>query len=349
MRIDAIQLYRVPLDADASNPARKELIVARLQSGSHVGWGDVALSAAPIERDEWSAGAIACLRDWLAPAVIGRTIATSDALAELLAPFQRNRAAKSALDLAWWSLSAASRNQPLHRLIGGHDGAVPLCRPLGIGSSPDALFTEIRAAFAAGYDHVLLKLGPGWNVEMLRAVRQAFPSEPIAVDCDGQCTLAQQDMFYRLEDFFLKYIEQPFEPDDLVGHAMLQENLRTPLSLDQSVTSLERVEQALDLGCCKLLRIDLARVAGLTPALAIFQACNAANIRVMVGGDNIGASSIQAATALANLSEGTLEQPPGADWVFEGKAELKLSCDASTKSFDADMLAKSAIEQAMLG
>jgi O-succinylbenzoate synthase len=280
--------------------------------------------------------------------VVARSVATSEALTELLHPFQCNRAAKNVLDLAWWDLSAASRNQPLHRLIGGQDGAVPLCRSIGIGQSPDALFTEIRAAFSVGYDHVVLKLGPGWNLEMLRAVRQAFPSEPIAVDCDGQCTLAQQDMFYRLEDFFLKYIEQPLEPDDLVGHAMLQENLRTPLTLDQSVTSLARVEQALDLGCCKLVRIDLSRVGGLTPALAIHQACAAANVRVMVGGNNLGYSSLQAAIALANLSEGTLEQTPGADWSFEGKREFKLPGDA-IKSLDADTLAKSAAEQASLG
>jgi O-succinylbenzoate synthase len=348
MRIDAIQLYRVLLDGAPTNPAGKELIVVRLHSGPHVGWGDVALSIAPVDRDEWSTGAFSCLRDWLAPAVAGRTIATSETLAEQLNPFQGNRAAKCALDLAWWNLSAATRNQPLHRLIGGDDGRVPVCRSLGIGTSPDALFADIRAAFTAGYDHVLLKLGPGWNLEMLRAVRQAFPSEPIAVDCDGQCTLSQQDMFYRLEDFFLKYVEQPLEPDDLVGHAMLAENLRTPLALDQSVTSVARVEQALDLGCCKLMRLDLSRVGGLTPALAIHKACAAAEVRVMVGGDTLGYSSLRAATALAKLCEGTFQQPTDGDWVFEDKAQFSLSDNAWGGGWDADELDAMAVEHASL-
>lgn len=348
MRIDAIQLYRQPLDSDASSPARKELVIVRLQSGRHIGWGDVTLSAAPVDRDEWSAGAYSCLRDWLAPAVVGRTVATGEALAELLNPFQGNRAAKCALDLAWWNLWAATRNQPLHRLIGGHDGAVPLCRSIGIGSSPDALFSEIRTAFAAGYDHVLLKLGPGWNLEMLRAVRQAFPSEPIAVDCDGQCTLSQQDMFYRLEDFFLKYVEQPLEPDDLVGHAMLQENVRTPLALDQSITSPSRVEQALDLGCCKLVRINLSRVGGLTPTLAIHQACAAAEVRVMVGGNYFATPSLYAAASLANLAAGVLQQTSGADWPFEGLARFELVGARTAVGFDEQALAQSAVEHSSL-
>ncbi len=260
MHIDSIQLFRVPLDSAETpgTPAtQRELVVGRLQSGPHVGWGDVALHAAPVECDEWAAGAFGCLRDWPAPTLVGQSCASGEALQESLATFPGNSAAKSVLDLAWWNLSATMRGQPLDRLLGAESGGAPLSRSLGVAISSETLLSEIRAALDAGYDHVLLKLRPGWDVEMLRAVRQAFPVAPIAVDCDGLCTLSQQEMFYRLEDFFLKTIEQPFEADDLVAHAMLQENLRTPICLDQSVTSLARAEQALDLGCCQAMRIRL--------------------------------------------------------------------------------------------
>jgi O-succinylbenzoate synthase len=138
---------------------------------------------------------------------------------------------------------------------------------------------------------------------MLRAVRQAFPSEPFAIDCDGTCSLGQQEMFYRLEDFFLKFIEQPLPADDLVGHAMLQEGLRTPIVLDQSITSLARAEQAIDLGSSKMIRIDVARVGGITPALAIRKACQAANIPCGVGGGPHSAVAASAAAALAASCE----------------------------------------------
>ena len=88
---------------------------------------------------------------------------------------------------------------------------------------------EVEAAYAAGYAAVVLEMRPGWDVEVLRAVRRTFGSQPLGVDCDAAYTLAAQEMFYRLEDFFLDWIEQPLPPDDLVGHAMLQESLRTPI------------------------------------------------------------------------------------------------------------------------
>jgi O-succinylbenzoate synthase len=372
MHIDSIQLFRVslpagdPLDASTADTsaAQRELIVGRLQSGQHVGWGDVTLHAGPVECGEWAAGAFACLRDWLAPALVGRSLATGEALQEVLATFQGNSAAKSVLDLAWWNLSAAIRGQPLDRLLGADRGGVPVSRSLGVATSPETLLSEICAAIDAGFDHVLLTLRGGWDVEMLRAVRQAFPSAPIAVDCDGSCTLSQQEMFYRLEDFFLKYVEQPFVDDDLVAHAMLQENLRTPICLDQSVTSLARAEQALDLGCCQTMRIRLARVGGLTPALAIRQACAAANVSCTVGGELPGPWAAAATFALAKLCGGSIpddalgERLPS--WVSAdaacqtaknsgGKLEARLSQEKPGELIDEPAIDAASTERASIG
>jgi L-alanine-DL-glutamate epimerase-like enolase superfamily enzyme len=80
---------------------------------------------------------------------------------------------------------------------------------------------------------------------------------------------------------------------------MLQSSLRTPIMLDQSVMSLSHAEQAIDLGSCHRMRIDIARVGGITPAVAIRDACRATNIPCGVGG---GPSSEVAASAAAALA-----------------------------------------------
>ncbi|MGD9721613.1 MAG: enolase C-terminal domain-like protein [Pirellulales bacterium] len=376
MRIDSIQLYRLPCDAPVDSSAtaatttapaaaRRESILARLTSGEHSGWGEVNLAAAPVESDQWSAGAFACLRDWLAPAILGSTIVSGEALQEALAPYHGNHAARSVLDTAWWALAAAARRKPLVDLIDGTRVAIPVSRTLGVMESSERLLSTIGQTLAAGYDHVTLKLRPGWAVEMLRAVRQAFPAEPIAIDCDGGCTLGQQEMFYRLEDFFLKYIEQPLPADDLVGHAMLQENVRTPLALDQSVTSLERAEQILDLGSCRMVRVELARVGGLTPALAIERACSAAQIRCLPGGARGTALARGAALTFAARCQGALEVAADAPdhplwlcaprWLAPeknaaGKLEIALA-DASRGGggeVDETQLAQAALETALI-
>jgi O-succinylbenzoate synthase len=364
MHIDSIQLFRVPL-AHAAAPAARESIIAILRSGSHRGIGEASLAVAPLESDEWSAGALLCLRDWLAPALVGRSIDSGAALQEALAPYEGHRAAKAALDVAWWNLEATRRGQSLYALLGGHRPSVPVSQTLGVADAPEQLFPRIAAALEQGCDHVTLKLRPGWDVEMLRAVRQRFPSEPIAVDCDGHCTLAQQEMFYRLEDFFLKYIEQPLAPDDLVAHAMLQENLRTPIALDQSITSLSRLEQALDLGSCRIARIDLARVGGITPALPMQHECAHAKTVCAVGGSPQGQFAARATAAVAGLFGAALAQEaaswPAAPWSpsdrqtlignnAAGKLEIRVPNEVDLADRDhIEAIAGAAIEQVTLG
>jgi o-succinylbenzoate synthase len=302
MRIDSIQLFRVPQASLESDPgARVEAVLAAIVSGGQVGWGEVSVTAAPRDGAEWAAGVFACLRDWLAPTLIGRSISSGVALQDLLRPFRGNSHAKAALDMAWWNLAAIQQGKPLYQCLGGQARAIPLSTTQGVMSSIDELLDAIRLSFELGYHSVALKFRPGWDLQMVRAVRQVFAVEPIAVDCDGLCTLGQQETFYRLEDFHLEFIEQPLEAGDLVGHAMLQQALRTPLRLDQSATSLERVEQAIDLGSCRQIRIDPRTTGGFTPALAIREVCAAAQLPCALGAGGSSALGTYATLALATL------------------------------------------------
>ena len=82
------------------------------------------------------------------------------------------------------------------------------------------------------------------------------------------------EMLYRLEDFMLAMIEQPLAADDLVGHAMVQESLRTPICLDEGIASLAQAEMAMELHSCKYVNLKPGRVGGLTPAVAIHDLCH---------------------------------------------------------------------------
>ncbi len=366
MHIDSIHLYRTRLsEATSESGARLESVFVEMKSGDKFGFGEVSLAVGPSDCAEWAAGAFTCLRDWLAPALVGRAIDRGQDLQRTLQPFQGNEHAKSALDIAWWALAAAEQNKPLHLVLGGTRSAIPLACTLGVTDSTENLFAEIGAAFKTGYECVTLKLRPGWDLNMLSAVRQAFPSESVAIDCDGLCTLAQQEMFYRMEDFFLTYIEQPLAADDLVGHAMLQSSIHTPICLDQSVTSLARVEQAIDLGSCHMLRIDIGRVGGITPAVAIRDACMLAKIPWGLGGQRSSEVASFANAALAAACDLPLPQEAYAwrmePWLMSdettlmekntaGKLEIKLPNDIPGSAFglDIEILSDAAIEQAMI-
>lgn len=302
MQIDGLRLYRVTLNEPAPDLGQQlESVIVEMTSGPHTGWGEVTLRAAPLEEAEWSGGAFAVLMHWLSAPFHGQCPDSGEAVQELLAGFHGHAAAKSALDMAWWNLHAATRGIPLCQALGGQPTSLSLAPCIGVRETNEEFLAEIGGWFGRGAELVVLKLRPGWAVEMVRGVRRAFPSQPLAVDCDGLCSLDQLDVFYRLEDFFLKFIEQPFAADDLVAHAMLQQAIQTPVSLDQSVTSLARIEQAIDLGSCRQVRLSPRRLGGLTPLISAARACAEAKLTCSLGGAPQGPEAATATAALAAL------------------------------------------------
>ena len=276
MQIDRIEIFHLalPWKTPPDPGAALETVVVRIDGGGASGWGEASPGNAPQANGEWAGGAWLCLRDWLAPAIVGGIIDSGDDLSERLDRFGGNRFAKAALDGAWWDLSARLQNRPLHALLGGVREAVEVGASFDQMASIDALLAAIGRVRDAGCPRVELKFRPGWDLEMLRVVRQEFPTLTIHVDFDGRLGLEHAEMLYRLDDFGLAMIEQPLAADDLVGHAMIQENLRTPICLDESIATPAQAEMALDLHSCRWVNLKLGRVGGLTSAVAIHDACH---------------------------------------------------------------------------
>ncbi len=100
-------------------------------------------------------------------------------------------------------------------------------------------------------------------------------------------------------------IEQPLAHDDLVDHAKLQAAIATPVCLDESITSLDRAQQAIELDSCRYVNIKPGRVGGLTNAVAIHDACRQAGIPCWVGGMLESAVGARICVALAMLDNFT--------------------------------------------
>jgi O-succinylbenzoate synthase len=327
MYIDSLSLFHVALPRKspriiAGRPCETlETVLVKLTSDGAVGWGEAAPGNAPTVTSECAAGAFAVLRDWLAPAVVKTEIDSGKSLAERLAPFRGNQHAKAAIDIAWWDLSARMQDRPLQDLLGSTFPSPPAPLPRGEGSwprqavevgpcldrmeFPDAFIAAIGAAFEAGFRRVKLKIRPGWALEMLRGVRQEFPGQTFHIDCEGALNLGASEMLYRFDDFALEMVEQPLAVEDLVAHAMLQESLRTPICLDESIASPLQAEMALDLRSCRHVNLKAGRVGGFTAAMAILEACQAADVSCWGGASAqsaIGARADLMLAACANSS-----------------------------------------------
>ncbi|MGO8751567.1 MAG: o-succinylbenzoate synthase [Thermoguttaceae bacterium] len=305
MQIDSIEIFHVAL------PYRKpqtttwgvseslQTVLVRLQSGDVVGWGEACPGNSPASGPEWTGSVFLCLRDWLAPLVVRRVVDTGSALSDALAAVRGNRFAKAALDTAWWDLNARLAGQPLHQMLGGQRNSLEVGTGFDRMETIDLLIEAMGRAFEAGYARVELKFRPGWDVQMVNAVRSVFPSQRLHIDVEGGLRLDHMEMLCRLDDFMLAMIEQPLAADDLVGHAMIQDTIRTPICLDESIATIEQAEMALELHSAKYVSVKPGRVGGLTTAVAIHDACHDQCIACWVAGTAQSAIGARIGLALA--------------------------------------------------
>ncbi|MFW5692700.1 MAG: o-succinylbenzoate synthase [Thermoguttaceae bacterium] len=317
MKIDAIDIYHVafplkkPLKLREGSTERLETVLVRLRSGELAGWGEASPGAAPLFGGEFAAGAFAAIGDWFAPRLAGTAVDSGEDLQKRLEAFRGNSFAKGALDVAWWDLRARQQGQPLWKALGGTREAVEVGPVFDEMESVDEFFDLIRQAVDAGFARVKLMFRPGWDVRMVDAVRKEFPVLPIHVDVEAGLHLGHMDMLCRLDDFDLAMVEQPFSADDLVGHAMLQEAVRTPVCLDESITCVAHAEMALELKSCRYINLKPDRVGGLTSALAIGDAAAAQSVGCWVGAMPQTGLGTRAGLALASKPNCTYP----ADWL----------------------------------
>ncbi len=307
MHIDRIDLYHVampllyPWRTAYGDDYVIESVLVRMASGDQVGWGEASPLAAPTYSPEWAAGVFHVAKTWLAPRLVGQDLTSGEQLQGRLALIKGNPFAKAGLDLAWWDLHARILGKPLHQVLGGTNPNVTVGADFGVRDSIDDLLRQIQGAVDAGYKRVKLKFRPGWDVPMVRAVRNAFPDTVFHIDCNSGYRLEDARLFQEIDAFNLAMIEQPLANDDLLDHAALQKQIRTPICLDESLTSLAKAKKALALGSCKYMNIKPGRVGGLTVALAIHELCHRAGMPCWVGGMLESAVGVASCIALATL------------------------------------------------
>jgi O-succinylbenzoate synthase len=316
MHIDRIELYHVampliyPWRTAYGEDAAVHSVLCRVTSGSLAAWGESSSLAAPCYSPEWAGGVFAVLRDWFAPAIVGHSIDSGDALHARLAHFKGNVFAKAALDAAWWALQVQRTGMPLHELLADAAGcqpfeAVPVGADFGVMDSIEELLEGVGQAVADGFPRIKLKFRPGWDLPMLRAVRRQHANHTFHIDCNSGYRLSHVPLFRDVDSLNLAMIEQPLAHDDLVDHAELQRQIATPVCLDESICGLRQAEQAIRLKSCRFVNIKPGRVGGLTIALKIHNACQAAGIPCWVGGmleSAVGSAHCVALAMLPNFT-----------------------------------------------
>jgi O-succinylbenzoate synthase len=187
--------------------------------------------------------------------------------------------------VAVWDLEARLNKKPLWAQIGGGERReIPCGVSIGIQESVPQLLEKIGRELEAGYQRIKMKIKPGWDVDVVRQVRERFPSIKLMADANSAYTLADAAHLKQLDDYYLMMIEQPLAHDDIIDHAALQAQLQTPICLDECIRSAHHAEQAIAMKACGIINIKLGRVGGFREAKRVHDVAQAAGIPVWCGG-----------------------------------------------------------------
>lgn len=290
MRIEQAELREVPLrlreyfEISSGGMQDRRVLLLRLRCEGIEGWSECVAGEDPAYAYETTDTAWHILTQYILPKIVGRDAADAE---DALSPawwVRGHRMAKAAVEMAYWDLAAKADGVSLSTKLGGTRDRVPVGVSIGLQPSDQALHEKVRGYIADGYARVKIKIKPGRDVEMLAGLREAFPDTPFMADANSAYTLRDVARLKELDALGLMMIEQPLAYDDIRDHARLQEQIETPVCLDESIKSEADLALALELNSCRIVNIKPGRVGGFTTSRRIHDEMRSRELAVWCGG-----------------------------------------------------------------
>lgn len=251
------------------------------------GWGECASPSDPYYCPETTETCWHILSAFLAPRLLGQPWDHPDVAAETWQIVRGNGFARAGIEMACWDLYARARGEPVAAALGGTRLEIYSGVSLGIEPTIDSILAQVERFVSQGYRRIKMKIGPGKDVAYVSAVRARWPEVPLMADANSAYRLDNPEhvaALKALDGLDLMMIEQPLADDDIVDHARLQEQLVTPICLDESIHSVADARKALDLGSCRVVNVKVSRLGGLGEARRVHDLCYERGVPVWCGG-----------------------------------------------------------------
>lgn len=290
IKIDRITLHQIKMplvhffETSFGRTYERHIVLVEVHSNGLSGWGEMTAGENPFYNEEWTESGWLILRDYAAPRVLNHEFENAAAVSARTAHIRGHNMARGGLEVAVWDLEARMLGKPLYQHIGGARREIPCGVSIGIQDSVPDLLKKIGTELSAGYQRIKMKMKPGWDVDVIREVRREFPAIKLMADANSAYTLDDAGRLKQLDEFDLMMIEQPLAHDEIIDHAKLQAQLKTPICLDECIRSAHQARQAIEMQAGRIINIKLGRVGGFTEAKKVHDVAQRAGIPVWCGG-----------------------------------------------------------------
>lgn len=290
MKIESIGIHEVQLDlkhffeTSFARVTYEHFLLLEVRVDGVTGWSECVAGEAPAYSSETVKTALHAIEDFIAPTVFAREYDHPDEILPSLRHIRGHNMAKAAVEMGVWESYARARGESLSKALGGTRTQIESGVSIGIQDTVEQLLVKIDQELADGYRRIKIKIKPGWDLDVVRRVRERFPDTPLMVDANSAYTLADVELFRQMDALDLMMIEQPLHHEDMWDHAKLQREIRTAICLDESIHSVDDARRAIEMGATRIINIKAGRLGGLSSARDVQKLAADHDIPVWCGG-----------------------------------------------------------------
>lgn len=223
------------------------------------------------------------------------------------------------------------------RLVELQDNGYPgyATSPGWLGYSDDKMVRLATDAVAEGFTQLKLKVGGDVedDVRRLRLARAAVGEDVrIAVDANQRWDVPDAIAWVaRLAEFDIAWVEEPTNPDDVLGHAAISRAIAPiPVATGEHAANRVMVKQFLQADAVQVLQLDATRVAGINENVAILLLAAKFGVRVCPHAGGVGLCEMVQHLAMfdfvsvsATMQDRTIEYVDHLHEHFESPAEVR--------------------------
>ena len=310
MKVEKIELNLIekelkkPFTTSFGTVKKRKILLVKLYTDTETGWGECVAGNGPWFSYETYETAWTIIEKYLSKLLIGKNFASPQEFHNAMERVRGNNMAKAALEAAYYDAYAKEQGIPLYKMLGGVRDEIVSGVSVGVQDTISDLISLIKHYLDEGYQRIKIKIKPSWDVGPVKKIRKELGDIRLQVDANAAYMITDVKIFEELDKYELLMIEQPFHYEDLVDHAKLQEKIKTPICLDESIDGLQRAKAALQLKSCKIINIKPGRVGGIINSLAIHNFAKENNVGVWIGGmleTGIGRAILVALATLPNV------------------------------------------------
>jgi L-alanine-DL-glutamate epimerase-like enolase superfamily enzyme len=295
-------------------------VLLRVSAGGISGWGEVR----PVNPwiGETAASVFTCLRDFYAPAILGRdALHIESVLRTCLQKLPGNQAALEAMDFALHDLVGKALGVPAHALLGGAcRDSIPLEWSVGLADDRTMIDEAVMAAEKHGIRYVCIKVGPEEKLEadarVVKQIRKEVGKEVfLGIDANmGYTPVGAVRLAQRIAEVELTYFEQPVPPTHIDNLKWVYDRAGVSIIADESCYSPADAARLCATGAADVMAVKFYKCGGLRRGRDIATVADSFGLRANVAGTANG--SYLEAIAGATLAAAIPNHAFGAEFVM---------------------------------